>query len=117
MKILGWNEWKKPIHFAITIPPSNRVNLDSHLEMVGMTMRVQPHKTGLADEKALEHNLLEKYRFRGRTDLEVHKDENTTRLLGNYRACVMQLGLIYKEQNRQQEPRLSAIPPAESPSP
>ena len=103
MKILGWNEWKKPIHFAITIPASNRVNLDPHLEMVGMTMRVQPHKTGLADEEALEYNLLEKYRFRGLTDPEVHKDENTKRLLGNYRACVLQLGLIYKEQNHLQE--------------
>ena len=100
IKMLGWNEWKRPMHFAITIPASNRVGLDPFLSMVGMTMRVMPERNDGTDPEALERNLLEKYRFRGLTDPEVHKDENTTRLLGNYRACVLQLALVYKEQGR-----------------
>jgi len=100
IKILAWNEWKRPIHFAITIPASNRVNLDAYLSMVGMTMKVMPEPTSGAEIEMLEHNLLHKYRFRGLNDTLVHKDENTMRLLGNYRACVLQLALIYQEQER-----------------
>ena len=100
IKMLGWNEWKRPFHFAITIPASNRVGLDPFLSMVGMTMRVMPERNDGTDPQALERNLLKKYRFRGLNDPEVHKDENTTRLLGNYRACVLQLALVYKEQGR-----------------
>jgi tetratricopeptide (TPR) repeat protein len=103
IKILGWNEWKKPMHFAITIPASNRVGLDPFLSMVGMTMKVMPQRNDGSDPEALRHNLMHEYRFRGLNDPEVHKDENTTRLLGNYRACVLQLALHYKEQGDSDE--------------
>ena len=39
IKILAWNEWKKPIHFAITVPTSNLLNLDPYLTMVGMSVK------------------------------------------------------------------------------
>ena len=103
IKILGWNEWKKPMHFAITIPASNRVGLDPFLSMVGMTMKVMPQRNDGSDPEALRHNLMHEYRFRGLNDPEVHKDENTTRLLGNYRACVLQLALHYKDQGDSDE--------------
>jgi len=103
IKILGWNEWEKPMHFAITIPASNRVGLDPFLSMVGMTMKVMPQRNDGFDAEALRHNLMHEYRFRGLNDPEVHKDENTTRLLGNYRACVLQLALHYKDQGDSEE--------------
>ena len=94
--IVGWNAWERPIHFAITVAASNRVDLDPYLSMQGMTMKLVPEKvTGSATE-ALERNLFDVYRFRGINDPEIYKDENTARLLGNYRACVLSLAEAYK---------------------
>lgn len=103
IKILAWNEWKKPIHFAITVPTSNLLNLDPYLTMVGMSVKVSPEPTDGVDDQALERNLLEKYRFRGLTDPSLYKDENSQRLLGNYWACALQLARSYEEQGRRDE--------------
>ncbi|MDE2705795.1 MAG: tetratricopeptide repeat protein, partial [Gemmatimonadota bacterium] len=103
IKILAWNEWKKPIHFAITVPTSNLLNLDPYLTMVGLSVKVSPEPTDGVDDAALEHNLLKKYRFRGLTDPSLYKDENSERLLGNYWACVLQLARSYEKQGRTAE--------------
>ena len=105
--IVGWNSWERPIHFAITVAGSNRVDLDPYLNMVGMTMKLVPDKVIAADTEALARNLFEVYRFRSVNDPDVYKDENTTRLLGNYRACVLSLAEGYKSQG--QEAELSAL--------
>jgi hypothetical protein len=101
--IISWNQWQRPIHFAITIPASNRIGLDPYLRMVGMTMRLVPQRDQGTDSEALAHNLFEVYRFRGLKDASVYKDENTVRLLGNYRACILQLAEAYRDQGRADE--------------
>jgi hypothetical protein len=98
--IVYWNQWKRPIHFAITIPGSNHVGLGPYMKMMGMTMRVMPERNPTADIELLEHNIYEVYQFRGLTDPHVYKDENSRRLLGNYRACVLHLAELYDEQGR-----------------
>ncbi len=98
--IIYWNEWKKPIHFAITIPTSNQVGLGPHMRMMGMTLKLMPNRDPGNDMEAIERNLLEVYQFRGLTDPLVYKDDNSRRLLGNYRACVLQLAEFYNQQGR-----------------
>ena len=98
--IASWNAWKRPIHFAITVAATNRVGLDPYLQMVGMTLELMPEKGIAADPARLARNLQEVYHFRGVNDPAVHKDVNTTRLLGNYRACVMTLADAYGKQGR-----------------
>jgi len=98
--IVYWNQWRRPIHFAITIPGSNRLNLDPYLRMVGMTMRLDRQRDLGTDGEALAGNLLEKYRFRGVKDAAVYKDDNASRLLGNYYACVMSLAEVYEKEGR-----------------
>ena len=101
--IIYWNEWKRPIHFAITVAQSNRVGLDSYLSMIGMTLKLVPEKGRDTDLEALARNLLQVYRFRGIADRGVYKDLNTSRLLGNYRACYITLASLYQEQERYDE--------------
>ena len=101
--IIRWNDWKRPIHFALTVAAPNRVGLDDYLTMVGMTLRLVPEKGAAADAELLSRNLREVYLFRGVNDESVHKDVNTSRLLGNYRACVMTLAEVYKKQQRTEE--------------
>ena len=102
--ILYWNNWKRPIHYAITVASSNRIGLDPYLEMQGMTMKLMPEKvTGVGNIEAMSRNLLEIYQFRSINDPDVFKDVNTSRLLGNYRACVMTLSEAYKNEGRLDE--------------
>ncbi len=101
--IVYWNEWKRPIHFAITVAQSNRVGLEPYLSMVGMTLKLVPEKGRDTDLEALARNLLQVYQFRGIADRGVYKDLNTSRLLGNYRACYITLASLYQEQERYDE--------------
>ena len=103
IKMIHWNEWKRPIHFAITIPASNRLSLDPYLRMEGMTMRLVPERDLGPDYEKLTRNLYEVYRFRSLNDSTVYKDENTARLLGNYRACILQLAENYRAKGQGEE--------------
>jgi hypothetical protein len=98
--IVYWNQWKKPINFAITIPGGNHVGLGPYMRMMGMTTKVMPNRDPGSDIEMMEHNLYEVYQFRGLTDPHVYKDENSRRLLGNYRACVLHLAQLYSEEGR-----------------
>ena len=101
--LLLWNDWERPIYFAITVAGSSRLGLDPYLRMEGMAMKLVKERDRGPDGEALEHNLFEVYRFRNLTDPEVYKDFNTQRLLANYRACVMQLADIYQRAGRNAE--------------
>ena len=101
--IVAFNAFERPIHFAITVAGSNRTGLDPFLQMVGMTLKLMPERITRGDAGPLATNLLEKYRYRGLTDPAIHKDVNTARLLGNYRACVMSLADVYEAEGRAEE--------------
>ena len=98
--LLYWNQWERPVHFAITIPSNNYTGLLPYMKMMGMTMKVTPQRNPVSDIETLENNIYDVYAFRGLTDPHVHKDENSRRLLGNYRACVLHLAERYKEAGR-----------------
>ena len=57
----------------------------------------------MSDISTLEQNLFETYQFRSLTDERVYKDENSERLLGNYRACVLHLADRYHQEERTDE--------------
>ena len=101
--IAYWNDWKRPMHFAITVAGSNRTGLDPYLRMDGMVMTLVREKEAVPDADLLAENLLERYRYRGISDPTVYKDVNTTRLLGNYRACIMSLAEAYERGGRLEE--------------
>ncbi len=98
--IVYWNQWQRPIHFALTVAGQNRAGLEPYLRMEGMTLRLVKEKDLGPDGERLEHNLFNVYKFRSIKDPAVYKDENSERLLGNYRACVMQLAEYYNMQDQ-----------------
>ena len=98
--ILYWNQWQRPIHFAITVSGENRLNLDPYLQMTGMGLRLVPQKDVGTDVAQLERSLFEVYKFRGVNDPEVFKDEDADRLMGNYLACVLELAQSYLRAGR-----------------
>jgi hypothetical protein len=96
LKIVDWNAWKKPIHFALTVPVSNRTGVDPYLAMSGMVVSLKPQKNPPIEQARIENMLYNIFQLRGIADPEVYKDENTTRLLGNYRAIFAQLAGHYE---------------------
>ena len=44
LKIISDAKWKYPIYFAVTVPASNRLGLEDHIEMEGLVYRLRPHK-------------------------------------------------------------------------
>ncbi|MBP1678816.1 MAG: hypothetical protein H6Q29_727, partial [Bacteroidetes bacterium] len=108
--IIFTNEWKRPIYFAVTVSPDSKIGLDDYLWFHGLAWRLEPRRVGREDfgieKKVLEANLMQEptepsrgpqygYRFRNIADPGVYFDENTTRLMLNYRSAFMRLALYY----------------------
>jgi len=99
LKIIEWNNWKRPIHFALTVPPDNRIGIDDYLTVTGMTLTLTNQINTDINTTENEHLLYNVFSLRGILDPRVYKDENTQRLLGNYRAVFAYLSDNYANNN------------------
>ncbi len=108
--ILFTNQWKRPICFAVTCSPDSKIGLEEYLWFQGLAWRLEPRKINREDlglnRDVLEQNLLQEpkvfstgpqlgYQFRGINDPHVQYDENTTRLMLNYRSAFIRLAMYY----------------------
>jgi hypothetical protein len=108
--ILFTNQWKRPIFFAVTCSPDSKIGLDDYLWFEGLTWRLEPRRINREDlglnRDPLEQSLLNEprdfsrgpalgYKFRGINDPKVKYDENTTRLMLNYRSAFIRLAMYY----------------------
>ena len=112
----------RPIYFAVTVAPNNRVGIDKYLEMEGLVYRVTPDKSEentsmprLNYDRMLQNitetNNYDKiiytpedywdqinaghgiYRYNQINNPDVYFNENIQRLIQNYRSGFLQLGL------------------------
>jgi hypothetical protein len=108
--IIFANQWKRPIYFAVTVGPDTKIGLDNYLWFHGLAWRLEPRK--ITDEErgmnpeVLEANLSHEptgfsktpqygYKFRNIANPSVHFDENTSRLMINYRSLFIRMALYY----------------------
>jgi len=104
LRIIQQNNWKRPIYFAVTVSEDNKIGLQDYLVMEGMVYKlVRTKGKGRVNITRMRKNLFEKYRYRGVSDPKVYKDEDTIRLLGNYRAAFLQLAYAYYQKGRHRE--------------
>lgn len=104
LDIIRTNAWQRPIYFAVTVSEENKIGLQDHLRMEGMVYRLVREKgKNMVDPERSHHLLWEVYRYRGVNDPRVYKDENTRKLLTNYRAAFMTLALAYHRQGKNEE--------------
>ncbi len=105
--ILKYNSNKKPIYFAVTIPPAIYEPYREFLEMEGLAYRVVP-RTGqnMVNLAKLEENVWQNYSYLGLLDENWRRDESiyhpafVNRLVQNYAAAFTQLGFMrYREQD------------------
>jgi hypothetical protein len=116
--IIYTNNWKYPIYFAVTVSPDSKIGLDNFLWFHGLAFRLEPRSVPDADRgldmSIVEQNLLHQpeipsrtpqygYRFRGIADPHVYYDENTSRLMTNYRSAYIRLALYYSNAAKNKE--------------
>jgi len=82
--IIGANNWRRPVYFAVTVPPENQAWFYRYLSREGFASRVAPGADRVNVEAAV-HNLRQVLQYRGITDPRIYKDENASTLLHNYR--------------------------------
>ncbi len=105
-EIVRSNNWERPIYFAATCSPDSKLGLDEYLWMQGLALKLKPFKVpsmeaGL-DQAQMETNLMREtdsptktfqsgFRWRNLNDSTVYYDENTQRMVMNYRASFLRL--------------------------
>ena len=104
------NEWKRPIYFASTCSPDAKIGLEDYMWFKGLNWKLEPMKTSESnygiDPLKLEANLMNEpsdfsktakygYKFRELANPKVFFDENTLRIISNYRAAFRGLAAYY----------------------
>jgi len=105
--ILKYNSSKRPIYFAVTIPPNIYEPYRDFLEMEGLAYRVVPRKgQNMVNVEKLEENVWQNYSYLGLLDDEYKRDESiyhppfVNRLVQNYAAAFTQLAFLrYRERD------------------
>jgi hypothetical protein len=100
LKILEDNQFRKPVYFAVTVSPENKLNLDPYMRMDGLAFRILPVKVNrrFVDPVIMWKNLNEKFKYRNLNNPEIYYDENTVSLLGNYRSAFLTLAQFIMQQ-------------------
>jgi hypothetical protein len=108
--IITTNQWKRPIYFAVTVSPDSKIGFDDYLWFHGLAWRLEPRRVTdqdrSLDAKILEANLFNEpqgfskeaqygYKWRNVANPKVYFDENTSRLMVNYRAAFIRLALYH----------------------
>lgn len=93
MYLLEYNKWQRPVYFATTVSPDNKLGLEDYMVMEGLVFRVMPTKAKRVDADKIQQNIFDVYKFRNLNNPKVYYDDNVTRLVGNYRTAFLQLAI------------------------
>ena len=98
--ILATNRWKRPIYFAVTIPPETYAPYRDYLEMEGLVYLVVPRKgENMINVEKLKQNILTNFDYEGILDknwkrqTEIYHAPYETHLIQNYAAAFIQLSV------------------------
>ncbi|NIR51402.1 DUF2723 domain-containing protein [candidate division KSB1 bacterium] len=109
--IIGANQFRRPIYFAVTVSPQNMLGLNNrrnkelpnHLRMDGLVFQIMPY--GGPDEfishEKLQTNLFEKFQYRNLNNPDVYYNDNIKGLLQNYRSAFLRLTNYYLTKSKQ----------------
>ncbi len=107
LDLLATNNWERPVYYAITVSEDNYLNLDSHFMMEGLAYRITPVASegdmfgrGGVNSDVMYDNLVNKFRWGGVEKPGIYLDENTSRMLGNFRSTFARLAIKLIEENK-----------------
>jgi len=108
--IVTSSKWGRPIYFAMTVSDDGKIGLKDYMRMEGLAFRLVPIRSqsfweSMAVDKVRGHLFTDTpeayhephigYRWRGLQDSTVYYDEDSRRLMMNYRQAFLSLGYYY----------------------
>lgn len=91
LDLLAYNNWERPVYFAITVSNSSYMNLQEYFQLEGLAYRLVPIKSttqgGQVEKVATEimyDNLMNKFKWGG-MNTDIYLDENNLRMTSNFR--------------------------------
>jgi hypothetical protein len=107
MDLMAHNNWERPVYFAITVSNDTYQNLDKYFQLEGLAYRVVPIESpksggryGSVDTDLMYNNLMNKYKFRSIADPKVYINENSSRIISNYRNIFGRLARALVDENK-----------------
>jgi len=116
--IIRTNNWKRPVYFAMTISPDGKIGLDDYLLWDGLSFRLVPKKTSQSwynvDIERMEKHLFTEradpaqepefgFLWRNLKDASVYLEEDSRRMMSNYRQTLLALCGYYLNAVNQPE--------------
>jgi len=105
--VLQTNRFKRPVYFAVTIPPDVFAPYRKYLQYEGLEYHLVPHEgDNMIDVARLEHNMLQVCRFDSiltkdlRRNTSVYLAPYTENVIQNYTAALAQLAYELHEAGR-----------------
>ena len=90
--LLGTNKWERPIYYGITVSSETYQNLDKFFMLEGMAYRIVPIESksergsyGMVNTDAMYDVIMNKFQIRSVSNPNVYIDENSGRIVSNYR--------------------------------
>lgn len=106
MDIIASNDWKRPIYYASTVPPSNYKGIDEFFQLEGLAYRIAPldsngtrsQDIGFVDSEQMYNNVMTRFKWGNSSDPSVYLDENNRRMFSNFRRMFGMLALALIEE-------------------
>jgi len=97
LKILQDNQFRRPVYFAVTVSPENKIGLDPYMRMDGLAFRIMPIRNDrrLLEPELMWTNISEKFKYRNLDNPKIYYDDNVTSLLQNYRSAFLHLAQFH----------------------
>lgn len=103
LKILQDNQFRRPVYFAVTVSPENKIGLDPYLRMDGLAFKVMPmrNERRSLDPQVMWTNIKKKntkngkFQYRNLDNPKIYYDDNITSLLQNYRSAFLHLAQFH----------------------
>ena len=112
LDLLANNNWKRPVYYAITVSEDNYLNLDRYFQMEGLAYRVVPFAStgdmfgrGGINTDIMYDNMVNKFKWGGVNNPKVYLDENTLRMLANFRSTFARLSIQLINENKKDSAR------------
>lgn len=123
--IIRTNGWKRPIYFAMTVSDDGKIGLEDYFQWEGLAFRLVPQRVGSRSWSSLnaermEQMLLSKrdvpvttpepgFLWRNLTDSTVYFDEDSRRMMVNYRQTFLSLCGYYLNVANQPQKVVSVL--------
>lgn len=110
LDLLSTNNWERPIYMGTTVSNESYQNLEKYFQLEGLMYRIVPVAAkasrggyGMPNTKLMYDNLMNKYRFRSIADPNIYIDENSHRIISNYRNIFGRLAQALADEGKKEQ--------------